>query len=50
MAIAQKLCWPVLPSARKNEKGMAIIRKLEVVLTKQEMLSVNKWAGYTVLN
>lgn len=45
MAIAQKLCGPVRPSARKNEKGMAIPRKFEAVLTKQEILSVNNWTG-----
>lgn len=45
VAIAQKLCGPVRPSARKNEKGMAIPRKFEAVLTKQEILSVNNWTG-----
>lgn len=41
MPIAQKLCWPVLPSAWKNKKAMAIPRKVETVLRKQEMLSAN---------
>lgn len=41
VAIAEKLCWPFLPSAWKNEKGMATPGKVKTVPRRREILSAD---------